>query len=595
MGSPSGTDRRVVGRRYRLIEPLGKGGMGTVWRAHDQLLDRTVAVKEVDLPQLGEIDRVQLRERTMREARAAARLTHPNAVTVYDVVEDGGQPWIVMQLVAAESLADMIRDGGPLQRGRVAEIGLAVLSALEAAHAAGILHRDVKPGNVLIGHDGRTVLTDFGIATLEGDPSLTSTGLLLGAPAYIAPERARGLTPGPASDLWSLGATLHTALKGRPPYDRGTPLATLTATINEDPPPLGIDGPLGAAIGGLLQRDPQQRISAPQVRRLLEQARDAAVDRASELSLSATLGRTLETPAPAAGADSDEDTDGSAVAAADHTQVVYRPDSDLADSPIPPAPLPPTQPADSPGVLGPSQRGEAPAGPASRARPRAVVLAALAVVLVGAIVAVALLANRDRDTSAGERASGSGATPSAGTSPQPSSPPPASSPASANSATPASPGAGPAGPGTAPPGYTLHRDRAGFSVAVPDGWQRTKEAGNRKDGQFDFVDPTNESRFLRFGYTTSPKSDPVADWEQQEKRLRAREPSYQRISIKAVDYRDYATADWDFTLGGTRVRDRGFKVDDSHGYAIYLSAPQSQFAESMKHFDVAASTFQPAS
>lgn len=272
MDSPAGGATRVIGGRYRLLAKLGQGGMGTVWRAHDELLHRTVAIKEVDLSVVATIDRPLMRERTLREARTAARLSHPNAVTVYDVVEDQDQPWIVMSLVVADSLDQVIREQGTLTPQRAAEVGLALLSALDAAHKAGILHRDVKPSNVLIGHDGSVVLTDFGIATLEGDASLTSTGMLFGAPAYIAPERARGERPGPASDLWSLGATLYTAVDGSPPFERDTPMATLTALVTEDLVPPRSAGPLRPALMALLERDPRRRIDAAGARQLLQQA-----------------------------------------------------------------------------------------------------------------------------------------------------------------------------------------------------------------------------------------------------------------------------------------------------------------------------------
>lgn len=262
----------MIARRYRLIAKVGQGGMGTVWKAHDELLGRAVAIKEVDLSQVSTVERPHARERTLREARTAARLSHPNAVTVFDVVEEHGQPWIVMSLVLADSLADVIAQRGPLAPERAAEIGLAVLSALEAAHQAGILHRDVKPSNVLIGDDGTVVLTDFGIATLEGDVSLTSTGMLFGAPPYIAPERARGQRPGPASDLWSLGATLYTAVEGKPPFDRGSPMATLTALVSDELPVPRSAGRLTPALKALLERDPQRRVDAAGARRMLEEA-----------------------------------------------------------------------------------------------------------------------------------------------------------------------------------------------------------------------------------------------------------------------------------------------------------------------------------
>ncbi|MCW2499963.1 MAG: serine/threonine protein kinase, partial [Frankiales bacterium] len=262
---------RLIAERYRLLSPLGSGGMGTVWRAEDELLHREVAVKEVLLPAgLPEAEREQLRERTRREARHAARLDSPHAVTVYDVVEQDGQPFLVMELVEAQTLSQVVRGTGPLPPRRVAEIGLAVLSALDAAHAQGIVHRDVKPSNVLLRPDGRVVLSDFGIARATGDAALTSTGQLLGSPSYIAPERARGLAPTAASDLWSLGATLFTAVEGRAPYDTGDALTTMTAIVAGEPVPFALAGPLQPVLAGLLERDPAARLDAHGARRGLE-------------------------------------------------------------------------------------------------------------------------------------------------------------------------------------------------------------------------------------------------------------------------------------------------------------------------------------
>src|SRR6478609_9643968 len=212
---------RLLADRYRLGEVLGRGGMGTVWRAEDEMLGRIVAVKELRMTgTVDEIEKHRLVVRTLREAKATARIRHTSAVTVFDVVEEDDRPWIVMELVAGRSLADVVAEDGPLAPERAARIALDLLGVLGAAHAQGILHRDVKPSNVLIGEDGRTVLTDFGIASLEGDTSITSTGMLVGAPSYIAPERARGQKPGPPADMWSLGGTLYAMVEGKPPYDR---------------------------------------------------------------------------------------------------------------------------------------------------------------------------------------------------------------------------------------------------------------------------------------------------------------------------------------------------------------------------------------
>ena len=267
---------RTVAGRYRLLDRLGAGAMGTVWRAEDLSLGRTVAVKEVTFPPgVGEPEREVLRERTRREARMAAGLDHPSAVTVYDVVEEGGATYVVMELVPSRTLAEVIRADGPLSPRRAAEVGLGVLGALSAAHARGIVHRDVKPGNVLVRDDGRVVLTDFGISTATGDPSLTTTGVLVGSPAYMSPERARGRVPGPASDLWSLGATLYAAVEGRAPFDRGEALPTLSAVLSEPHEPFVRSGALAPVLDALLEKDPGRRMDAVQARAELARVLDA--------------------------------------------------------------------------------------------------------------------------------------------------------------------------------------------------------------------------------------------------------------------------------------------------------------------------------
>jgi hypothetical protein len=250
----------LIGGRYSLRTAIGTGGMGTVWRASDTLLRREVAVKEVVCPAgMAPADRDAMYERTMREARAAAALAHPSVVQVYDVVTEGGRPWIVMELLDARSLADMVIEGGPLAPRTVAKIGVALLGALEVAHAAGVLHRDVKPANVLICQDGRCVLTDFGVARMPSDVQLTTPGMVLGSPHFISPERAMGHAFGPPSDLFSLGVTLFTAVEGRPPFDKGDPLATMHAVVEEPPAPFKLAGPLAEVLSGLLVKDPARR------------------------------------------------------------------------------------------------------------------------------------------------------------------------------------------------------------------------------------------------------------------------------------------------------------------------------------------------
>ncbi len=250
----------VIGGRYSLRTAVGHGGMGTVWRAADTVLRREVAVKEVVLPPgLAASDAEAMYERTLREARAAAGLSHPSVVQVFDVVTEEGRPWIVMELLDARSLADMVIEDGPLAPRSVAKIGIALLGALEVAHAGGVLHRDVKPANVLITRDGRCVLTDFGVAKLPADVQLTTPGMVLGSPHFISPERALGHRFGPPSDLFSLGVTLYTAVEGRPPFDKGDPLATMHSVVEDPPAPPQRCGPLADVLYGLMEKDPHRR------------------------------------------------------------------------------------------------------------------------------------------------------------------------------------------------------------------------------------------------------------------------------------------------------------------------------------------------
>ncbi|MGW3290536.1 protein kinase domain-containing protein [Streptomyces sp. NPDC001002] len=267
MSEEPGSERVIAGR-YRLLSPLGEGGMGTVWRARDELLHREVAVKEVRAPAglpSSEISRMYAR--LEREAWAAARVANRNVVTVYDVAMQDDRPWIVMELVRGISLAELLDIEGPLSPQRAAHIGAEVLAALRAAHAAGVLHRDVKPANVLISNDDRVVLTDFGIAMVEGSSALTMTGEVIGSPEFLAPERALGRTPGPESDLWSLGVLLYAAVEGNSPFRQATPLNTLRAIVDEELPYPHRAGPLAPVIEALLRKDPAERLPAEQAER----------------------------------------------------------------------------------------------------------------------------------------------------------------------------------------------------------------------------------------------------------------------------------------------------------------------------------------
>src|SRR3954451_5663028 len=271
-------DGRLISGRYQLGRPIGRGGMGTVWLAHDRVLDRPVAVKEVTYPGVVSNDeRALLEERTMREARAAARLSSPRTTTVHDVVAEDGRPWIVMEYIESRTLNDVLATSGPIPPEEAARIGLDLLDALEAAHTVDVVHRDVKPGNVLLDAEGRACLTDFGIATSAGDETLTEHGILVGSPSYMSPERARGEEAGPFADLWSLGATLYTAVEGRGPFDRGEAMAALLAVTTEPPMQPGRAGALTPVLLGLLQKEPDQRMpgwaARDALRAIVEEAR----------------------------------------------------------------------------------------------------------------------------------------------------------------------------------------------------------------------------------------------------------------------------------------------------------------------------------
>ncbi|WP_234321029.1 serine/threonine-protein kinase [Streptomyces katrae] len=291
--------RQLVDGRFELIAPLGAGGMGTVWRAHDIALHRDVALKEVRPPDPATAAAqpgltVQLRERAIREARALARLAHPHVVTIHHIVEPAagtdGHPWIVMELVKGGSLHDKL-ESGPMPVADVLRLGLDVLSALRAAHAEGVLHRDVKPANVLLRPDGSAVLTDFGIAALHGSTALTSTGVLIGSPEYIAPERARGEEGLAASDLWSLGMLLYVAAEGAHPLRRATTLATVVAVLDEPIPAPVRSGPLGPVLERLLVRDLSVRPDAAQLEQLLRDASTALAGGASPVASPTALGQ----------------------------------------------------------------------------------------------------------------------------------------------------------------------------------------------------------------------------------------------------------------------------------------------------------------
>jgi eukaryotic-like serine/threonine-protein kinase len=262
-----GAADRVIANRYALKTGLGPSELGTVWHAQDTLLGREVVVREIVFPPwLAGPERRATQASVLRQAGAVARLSHPGVVTVFDVVADHHGIFIVTELVKAPTLADLVGAEGPLPPLRVAEIGAEVASVLEVAHSAGIVHRDVKPANVMVRKDGGVRLAGFGVTPLQGVPQLTAAALALGSPSYMAPEQARGRPSGPAADVWALGATMFFAVEGEPPFDKGTLVRTLAAVVNEDPRPMLGAGPLEALLTALLAKNPEDRLSASKVR-----------------------------------------------------------------------------------------------------------------------------------------------------------------------------------------------------------------------------------------------------------------------------------------------------------------------------------------
>ncbi|MEV4285119.1 protein kinase [Nonomuraea bangladeshensis] len=601
------SDRKQAGRRiagrYQLQEIIGRGGMGIVWRAHDELLDRTVAVKEVRYAAaLGE--EVQLlNRRTMREARAAARFEHPNVIVVHDVIEEDDRPWIVMQLVQSRSLGTVIKQEGPLPPKRVAEIGIAVLDALHRAHEAGVLHRDVKPENVLLADDGRVVLTDFGIATLETETQLTVTGLA-GTPAFIAPERLKGLPARRESDLWSLGATLYTAVEGRSPHERGMALATMHAVLTDEPDPAPHAGPLADVIAGLLAKEPVQRLTYEEAERMLR----GAIAQASPSA-------TTQFPASAP-----RETRASAKPARPRRQP-YQPKPPAEDdTPTDPDLLPATgTPPETGARLTPVTAGPKPpaestmdaASPSEQKRPGPVIAAALAVLLIAGVAGYLGLRSGPGDDTGDAGASTAGVSTAASPPAPPSSPSasegtPSDGPSPSASATPsptptpsASPSASPSEEKTAeaalPKGWKWYKDKKmGFTIGLPPGWKEWDRDGL----QVKFKGPGAASNaYVMVEEAAKPGKDPYKDWKKQEPVLKHNFGGYKKLDIKRVDYQKSA-ADWDFTwntnTGKTRVRNRGFVTDNGRAYAIYWHTLNSHWKADYRFFEGFCASFKPA-
>lgn len=636
---------RQVGNRYRLVEPLGEGGMGVVWRAYDELLDRTVAIKEVRYSGVGERQRAELNRRTIREARAAGRLDHPSVVVIHDVVEEDGRPWIVMQLVRSRSLAEAIRADGPLPVARAAAIGARVLDALRTAHATGVLHRDVKPENVLLADDGRVVLTDFGIATMESEAGLTATGSLVGTPAYMPPERLNGEPARPESDLWSLGATLYAAVEGGPPFRRDSWAATVAAVLRDAVDPPRRAGALTPVIMGWLQRDPGTRLPAGQAAQLLDAA---SMDRPfpghghqppgpyGAFHQQPADSRHGSPPPPHAGTPQETPNPHGAGPTPHHSGPPHGTPGPHGAGLTPhpaghsgprggdPAPLGLHGGSGSYGVGAPDggSYGTPPHGTGPQRSPHGTVtggrsggkrwvvvaaaVAALVVVGGGGVLLVDLLGSEP----------GIGAVGPTESTPGPSGEPPRQ-PTREPGGDPTEGGTGePTGEPTAtgeptgnvtptrtenpvPAGWRAYRNAAGgFSVAVPRGWRAVK---NPQRDSVTFSGPgTPGVMIVEWTVPEGDHATPADHWRALEREIlrKGEFPGYERVAIRALEYQGRPAADWEFTRSrdGTAIHviNRGFTTAGGRPFALYWETTGARWERDRRFFETFTATFRPA-
>ncbi|MFI0767191.1 protein kinase [Streptomyces sp. NPDC021218] len=614
----------LIAGRYRLVEKIGRGGMGTVWRAEDELLGRQVAVKQLYVsPHLAEDELTTLHERTRREARSAARITHPNVVVVHDVVDHYGLPCIVMEYVPSTTLADLLKNGQRVAPDEAARIGRGMIAALRAAHAAGVLHRDVKPGNVLLGPEGRVVLTDFGIAMATGTSTLTKTGEVVGSIDYIAPERVRGRKPGPASDLWALGATLYQAVEGRPPFRKATAIETGYAIAVDPLDPPKQAGALGPLIERLLAKEPELRPSAEETERSLRlPAAEAETTSLSTPPLDATMNlSTRREPGAATGgttsttssASPNPPTTSTPYSHTSHTpSTPHTPGGPNAPhTPSTPHPSDPRLPHHPPGTGNtqgtgntpgtgstagtanipgqqhtpptstpftastPSMTTQTPVSPPtpapaparkSRKAVRTAVAASLAVVTVaGGVYLFGFDHDNGQKNGGGQSATDKPSVP-------------------ANK------------PYKPPSGYHIVTEKKfGFSLPIPDGWSRQEQS----DPDGNTVDRTQEVRYLapnglvglRINVLDFASGDQVQHFEDLEVGFKDKKeyPIYERLRLQETKYQGLPAAIWEFKFRGEvrmyRAIDLGFGKEGEKEYAIYLSGPDADWGTYRPIFD----------
>jgi eukaryotic-like serine/threonine-protein kinase len=612
-----GTGRLVAGR-YRLQRPIGRGAMGVVWRGRDELLDRVVAVKQVRITALmTDAESETSYQRTLREAKTAARLSHPGVVTIFDVVEEDGGPWIVMELVQARSLDQIIAEDGPLPPLRAARLGEILVSALACAHAAGVLHRDVKPSNVLLEPepDGRAVLTDFGIAKMEGDPSLTQVGMVVGTPGFTAPERVCGQPATPASDLWSLGATLYAAVEGRGPFDRtGGSTSIMAGVAAEEAPRAPSAGALGPVIDALLRRDPLRRPDAAATARMLAHAADrleqtvqttgAPPDAGPDFMDSAPFADVREFPEfPSAAAELPASLElpgliGPPGAAELRASLELPAFLDMpAPGGAPGSPFlaetaPGTQAIPEADISWDAEDDDDAPTPAWRRGRGRVVLAAIAAVVIGGAGAVGFLAFSG--------SGGAGSSPGA-----------AASRAAAPSGGLTDPGGGRGGRGhgfpgggNAPAGFRFYRvspatggTTAGFRIAIPQAWSASTQ------GPTSVLNAPTGGDSIRVSLASFAFANPLREAHSLQVQALAQGtyPGYQLIAMLPTRIHGSQAAAWRFSwlqpgVGRTGVLELLFRLRTGAGiqaYTLAVSAPRPDFATARMIFMSAVRTFRP--
>ncbi|RFU83421.1 serine/threonine protein kinase [Streptomyces triticagri] len=561
MASEGGSSRVIAGR-YRLLARLGRGGMGVVWRASDEVLGREVAVKELRLDETLSADEGrQLRERMLREARIVAGVRHPHVIVVHDVVVEDEQPYIVMEVVDGGSLADRLATQGPVSAPEAARLCLALLGALRAAHARGVLHRDIKPGNVLLeaGTD-RAVLTDFGIAQVAGATTLTEYGSFVGSPEYTAPERMAGGQTGPESDLWSLGVLLCAAVTGESPFHRDSLGGVLHAVVMDEIRPPAAVGPLLPAVRGLLERSPERRIDAVEAERLLRTY--------------VSTGTMPQVPAGYTPTHAD-------------VRVTERAAMPTAVPGFPADATPASVASGAPVPIGPDK----PTGPGGRrSRTSALVAGALVVAVAGAGAGLAalLLDRGDGRDDLPPVSSAPESTDSTQDSDPPAGPSGGTSPGPTVSVTEPGEGGGP----KAPDGYRIAKDAEGYSLAVPRGFVR-----ERQTPRVFYLSPDGT---IRIGIKSAKpeKGGPVAAMRRQAADGPDNNPGYRDGRVTETTHNGRTAALWEFTWDGfTKAEGERHTFDLSweeggRMYDVWVSAPVARKDQAKRHFDTALDTFR---